>query len=202
VPEPQISEFESRVLEADWRWINEDDTHWTLSEAPGTLRIVSQGGAPAGDLQNAPNVLVRDAPDGHFDLLTEVTFNPTSHCQYASIFVQLDDGSVVSLSRSYCEEDEASHCVGSGIYFDASDLGCDPIGVPTSDETVRMLLRKAGRTYIGYRKEGEGWGDVIEIGRCSSSATPSIVGLTAFNSDREIPQIAADFDYFTVQERQ
>ncbi|MFQ6101125.1 MAG: hypothetical protein ACE5OS_07805 [Anaerolineae bacterium] len=199
-PIPAIHDFD-RTLESGWTWISEDPTHWTLTEVPGALRVVSQAGSISGDLQKAQNVLVRDAPAGHFDIMTKVTFNPTSDSQNATIFIQLNDGYLVSLSRGYCREGDDPSCVGSGIYFDASELGCTRAGAPTSAETVRLMLRKAGNSYIGYRLSE---GDWVEVGRCyKTSMTPSSVGLTATNGDRDpdVPEIPADFDSFTLVER-
>lgn len=189
------------ALGSGWSWINEDPTHWTLTEAPGILRIVSQGGTISEDLQEAQNVLVRDAPAGHFDIITEVTFNPTTNFQNATIFIQQNDGSLVSLSRGYCQEGDGPSCVGSGVYFHGPEPNCTIIDVPTSAKTVFLMIRKAGASYIGYYGlDEDNW---VEVGRCTSMATPVTVGLTATNGSRDpdIPQIPADFDFFILQER-
>jgi len=199
-PIPAIHDFDD-TLESGWAWINEDPTHWTLTEVPGTLRVVSQAGSISDGLQNAQNVLVRDAPADHFDIMTQVAFNPASDSQNATIFVQLDDRRLVSLSRGYCREGDDPPCVGSGVYFDGSDLGCTRVGVSTSAETVYLMLRKAGNSYVGYYLSE---GDWVEVGRCFSAAvTPASVGLTATNGDRDpsAPEIPADFDSFTLLER-
>jgi len=198
LPHPTPDEFEG-ALDAGWTWINEDPTHWTLTEVPGMLRIVSQAGSISGDFQDARNILVRDAPDTHFDAMVKATFNPTSDAQNLAIFVKLDDGSLVSLNRWYCAEGEGPSCVGSGVYFDGSDLGCTRVGRPTSKETVHLMLRRAGNAYIGYLLEEGQW---IEVGRCNSLATPTLVGLTAINgADDPALEIPADFDSFLLQER-
>jgi len=195
---PSVCEFDG-ALEPEWQWVNEDPANWTLTEAPGVLRIMSQNGTISEGLENARNVLVQDAPSGHFDIVTQVTFAPTQNHQSAAIFVQLEDGSLVSLYRGYCEESEAPYCTGSGVYFDGSDLGCAPASLPTSAETVFLMLRKAGRAYIGYyRLEDEDW---TEVGRCNSETPPTTVGLTSINGDTAAPSIPADFDFFMLQER-
>ena len=164
VPHPTVHDFDGE-LPPDWEWINEDATHWTLTEEPGTLRIVSQDGSVSDGLQNAQNVLVYDAPAGHFDIVTKVTFNPTSDFQSATIFVHLDDNHVVSLSRGYCQESG----VGSGVYLTGPEPNCPPAAVATSEETVLLMLRKAGNSYVGYYRPGEG--DWVEVGRCSNLTT-------------------------------
>ena len=199
-PTPAIHDFDD-TLESGWTWINQDPSHWSLTKVPGTLRVVSQAGSISGDLQGAQNVLVRDAPAGHFDVMTKMTFDPTSDSQNATIFIQLDDGYLVSISRGYCQKGESPSCVGSGIYFDGSELGCPRVGVPTSAETVQLMLRKAGNSYVGYYLSE---GDWAEIGRCyNATMIPSRVGLTATNGDGDpdTPRIPADFDSFTLVER-
>lgn len=199
-PLPAIHDFDAE-LESGWTWISEDPTRWTLTEVPGSMRIVSQLGSLSGDLQGAQNILVRDAPADHFDIMTKVTFNPTASSQNATIFVQLNNDHLISIGRGYCREGDDPSCVGSGVYFDGSDLGCTRIGVPTSAETVHLMLRKAGNSYIGYLLSENDW---VEVGRCyNTTMTPTSVGLTATNGDGDpnVPEIPADFDSFTLMER-
>ena len=199
-PSYTMDQFEG-ALSSSWMWINEDPAHWTLSEAPGSLRIVSHEGVISAGLQDAQNVLVRGAPDTHFDIMTKVAFAPDGNYQNASIFIRLEDDSVLSLSRGYCQEGESPYCVGSGIYFNGPEPYCQESGVPISADTVTLMLRKAGNSYIGYYYlEGDDW---VEVSRCSSTmlAEPLDVGLTVTTGDPDVPPIAADFDFFALVER-
>jgi hypothetical protein len=190
-PRAYLHQFEGD-LPAGWSWINEDSTHWTLTEAPGVLRIVSQPGSISGDLRDASNVLVGDAPSGHFDVVTRVTFDPTDDSQSAGIFVQFGDAGVISLTRGYGAE-------GQGVYFDGSDLGCGCAVVPTTEEEVYLMLRKAGNSYIGYYGLGKKW---AQVGRCYDYVqTPSCVGLAVARADPGALEIPADFDLISVVER-
>jgi len=190
-PHVYVHEFEGE-LPSGWKWVNEDPTHWTLTEAPGALRIVSQPGSIAGDLRDVANALVRDAPLGHFDVVAEVTFSPAVETQTAGIFIQFGDAGVISLGRGYGVE-------GQGVYFDGSDLGCSRAALPTTEEQVHLMLRKAGNSYIGYYKVGEKW---IQVGRCYYyKRAPSRVGIAVANGDPGVPEIAADFDMVSVMER-
>jgi len=156
------------------------------------LRIVSQPGSISGNLRDVANALVRDAPLGHFDVLTAVAFSPTVETQTAGIFMQFGNVGVISLTRSYGAE-------GQGVYFDGSDLGCSRAALPTTEEQVYLMLRKAGNSYIGYYKVGEKW---IQVGRCYYyKRAPSCVGIAVASGDPGVPQIAADFDMVSVVER-
>ena len=190
-PHVYVQEFEGE-LPSGWSWINEDPTHWMLMEVPGALRIVSQPGSIAGDLRDVANVLVRDAPLGHFDIVAKVAFGPVVETQTAGIFMQFGDVGVISLTRSYGAE-------GQGFYFDGSDLGCGRAALPTTEEQVYLMLRKAGNSYIGCYKMGEKW---VQVGRCYYyKRAPSRVGIAVANGDPGAPEIAADFDMVSVIER-
>ncbi len=197
-PHSYLHEFEGE-LPSGWEWINEDASNWTLTEVPGALRIVSQRGTISGDLLDTANVLVRDAPSGHFDIVTRLTFDPTTDFQNAAIFIQIGDAYVISLGRGFCQKSEDASCIGNGVYFDGSDLGCARVGIPTTDQEVYLMLRKAGNSYIGYYGPGDKWS---EVGRCyHAQMEPTMVGLTATNGDSEAPGIPADFDLISVVER-
>lgn len=200
-PHPDVLEFDSE-LGTDWRWVNEDPARWTLEEERGVLRIVSQSGSISAGLAGAQNILVRDAPSGHFDIVTKVTFDPSFDSQNATVFIELSDDQVVSLSRGNCQEEDAPSCVGDGAYFDGPEAYCTGNGIPASADTVFLMLRKAGSSYVGYYHSGEG--DWTEVGRCSNlTAAPTVVGLVATNGpgDPGAPETPADFDSFALVQR-
>jgi hypothetical protein len=199
-------------LGSHWTWLNEDDGLWSLEESPGALRIVAPSGSIrelGGDLQGVTNALVRAAPDQHFDVLTKVTFDPSDDFQNAGVFVQLDDGSVISLGRGYCEHAEDPACMGDGVYLDAVGADCNYRGVPIDADTVGLMLRKAGNSYIGYyhlSEPGEtempthvGW---EEVGRCyNRDVTPERVGIAVSNGGPGAAEAVADFELVTLVER-
>lgn len=210
-PERLTEEFEG-ALGSDWSWLNEDDELWAMQESPGTLRIVAPSGSvmeEGGDLEGVTNVLAHAAPDKHFDVLTKVTFDADDDSQSAGVFVQMDDGAVLSLERGYCEQADDPACVGDGVYFDGRSADCEYQSVPLSVDTVCLMLRRAGNSYIGYyhlSEPGEtempthmGW---EEVGRCyKSDAEPEKVGLAVSNGDPETVEVAADFEIVTLVER-
>ncbi len=186
-------EFEGE-LGPGWSWLNEDPAHWSLEES-GVLRIVTQP-ADLGHLEETPNVLLRAAPESHFDIIAEVSVNPTASGQAAVLLIQTEEGGVLSLIRGAC--DETPVCVGDGVYFSTTLPDCPPTGMPFAGETTTLMLRRSGNSYIGYVLSG---GDWVEVGRCYRVTTPTYVGLTAVNAGPDVPPIPVDFDSFTLIER-
>jgi virginiamycin B lyase len=187
------------ALAAGWSWADEDPTHWNLTEVPGMLRIVTQGESlyRAG---KPKNLLLRDVPASDFEIITKVTINPQNNFQQAAILMYQDEDNFVLLNRGFC-----NHCLGTGngIFLDNEingKAGVDPgYRTATSLQTAWLKLRKEGTNYIGfYSADGQTWN---ELGRVENPMRPTKVGITANNSnaDPSVPQIPADFDFFTVQ---
>ena len=187
------------ALAPDWSWVDEDPTHWNLKDTQGALRIITQGQS----LYNADkpkNLLLRDAPASDFEIITKVTFNPQNNFQQAAVLMYQDEDNFVLLNRGFC-----NHCLGTGngIFLDNEingKAGVDPgYRTATSLQTAWLKLRKEGTNYIGfYSADGQTWN---ELGRVENPMRPTKVGITANNSnaDPSVPQIPADFDFFTVQ---
>lgn len=154
-------EFEGG-LGPGWTWVNEDPTHWSLEE-PGLLRIVTQP-ADLNRLQEVPNVLVRAAPASHFDVVTEITVDPTVNGQAGVVFIDTQEDEAIFLVRGYC--DEAPVCVGSGVYFRTTTPDCQPTGLPVDTGTVTLMLRRSGNSFIGYVLRGEEWVRSVVASRC------------------------------------
>ena len=123
--------------------------------------------------------------------------------------MQLHDAAVISLGRGYCEPGSGSACVGDGVYFDAVGVDCDYRGTPVSADTVCLMLRRAGNSYVGYyhlSEQGEtempvhmGW---TQVGRCFlPGATPMSVGLAVSNGSPGAREVSADFEIATLVER-
>jgi hypothetical protein len=210
-PDRLTEEFEGSVG-SHWTWVNENDALWSLEESPGALRIVAPSGSirePGGDLQGILNVLAHEAPPKHFDILTRVTFEAGDEFRVAGPFVQLEDGSVISLGLGSCEQTDDPACEGEGVYFDALGADCSYRGAPILVDTVDLMLRKAGNSFIGYYHVTEpgqiempthiGW---TEVGRCYKvGAAPQRVGLAVSNGAPGPSAVAADFEIVTLVER-
>lgn len=195
-------DFEAGLGEG-WRWVNGDPPQWTVDDLSGVLRVMAHPGA---DVEHAEHILVRDAPSGYFDVVTQVTFDPAVDDQEAGIFIQLEGGEIISLSRGLCQEGEDPSCVGDGIYFDGREADCQRSGVAISAATVNLMLREAGGSFVGYYSLGEDlspeapW---VEVGRCYvSGVQPCQVGLVVKDGEPvEGPSCPADFALVTLVDR-
>jgi hypothetical protein len=194
-----VDPFEE-VLEPGWRWIRESSSNWSLTERDGHLRITTQMGGLLLGSDSARNLLLRDAPDGDFEIETLVYFEPVSDFQIAGLLVYEDDGNFLLLGRGYCDS-----CGGNKIYFDYEEDG-EPLGgdrLATSDPN-RAYLRivKRGSTYSGYYSEnGAEWtlvGEYPGVG-----IRPQGVGLaTTGDADPRGTRVAADFAFFSLEEEE
>jgi hypothetical protein len=185
--------FAGPTLDARWHWYNEDSTHWSLTVAPGSLRIVTQPKDISGSTNTAPLLLqsLQSYIGQDFDLQTRVAIAPAADDQQAGLIVYGGYDDYVSLTYAYSG--------APGFLFTRENAGASQsIAVPAPAGTNDIYLRiiKLGKTYFAYTgKNGTDW---TFLGRQENVAiTPSEVGLLAYNgangSSTEIP---ADFDSF------
>jgi hypothetical protein len=209
---PRMTETFDSAPGADWTWISEDASRWSLEETPGALHIAVPGSSireKGGSLEDVVNALAHEAPAPHFDVMVRVVFDPADVPQSAGVLIEMEDGSVLSLAKGHCAEGYDPACVGEGVTFDGLGAGCDYTAVPISADRVDLMLRKAGNSYIGYyhlSEPGEtempthvGW---EEVGRCyNRDVTPERVGIAVSNGGPGAAEAAADFELVTLVER-
>ncbi len=182
-------DFNSEFLPG-WSWIRENDTLWSLDAEPGFLRIVLTGDNPPR------NLLVREIKYQNFQVMTHVQFKPTSNFQFAGLLVYLDDKTLLSLGRAYCNR--PSVCVGNGIYFDAvingENFEQNFATVTQIKDEAYLRIDKDETKFTGYYSDnGADW---IMIGEHELSIINPQVGLIASNS--HVVGTTALFDYFTL----
>ena len=196
--EPAASAFRddfNGTLAPGWSWLGEDTGTWSLTSAPGYMRL------PAGNSDikagSSPrNLLVQPAPQGNFEIGTSVRFTPTARFQIAGLLVYESQGNALQFGPAYstCPGTFEGQCV----YFDnyqggqmvepnfATDVG----GLLLS----YLRLQRQGSSYTAYYSlDGSSWQN---IGTHQSSINPQYVGLIAAQGYQA--QESADFDYFTL----
>jgi beta-xylosidase len=176
-----------------------------MNEKPGFLRIYL---SDKGELDQAENILLRNAPEGDFEVTTRVLFTPYSNFQFAGLLIYQDDGHFLKFGRAMCYLPALppGTCVGNGLYFDNLDVdeGVGDEGYSILDSFPTSTLKKSeaylrivreGRTYTAfYSDDGINW---QTIGRHESDLFPFYVGLIASQAYEQPAK--ADFDYFTLE---
>jgi regulation of enolase protein 1 (concanavalin A-like superfamily) len=193
-----VDDFSGQALNPRWHWAREDPTHWSLSAAPGFLRITTQQKDISGTENTAPLLLQSLAPyaSQDFNLQTRVTITPTANSQQAGLIVYGDDDNYVKLTHGYLE----------GPTFDftqevAGAVQSIRVPAPKNANTFYLRILKLAKNYYAYYSaNGSDW---TVIGTHPNVNIPPLeVGLLAFNGAGETnAEIPADFDSFRIDTR-
>ena len=195
-PDPRFfrDDFD-QMLDSGWSWVREDPTNWSLTALPGSLQINVAGGYVAA--QTNPNLLLRPAPDGNFQIETQITFRPTRNYQFAGLIVYEDNSNFIQAGRSYCN---SVGCPGAGLYMDyykAGDLVEPDFGQPYGD--IDPLLLRLSRREDTYTFEASTDGKVwFVIGSHTSDMNPLQIGLVTGQRMRG-ENLPATFVYFEIR---
>lgn len=65
--------------------------------------------------------MLREAPEGDFEISTLLRFSPQANYQFAGLVVFQDKGNALQFGRGYCNSPEV--CLGDGLYFDSWQNG-------------------------------------------------------------------------------
>jgi branched-chain amino acid transport system substrate-binding protein len=185
-------EFDSQLAQG-WTWLAEDPSKWSLSAVDGALQIIASDASLDGPIL-PPNILLRDALAGDFEITTSLRFEPTSNFQFAGLILFQDNGNVLQFGRAFC--DLSNTCIGDGVYMDSVENGSfvgSNYQTPFNGTVIYLRLQRAGNTYSGYYSEdGEQW---TKAGEHIRDFAQIRVGLIAAQAPTEIPAV---FDYFTM----
>ena len=183
------------ILDAQWTWLREDPANWNLTAIPGALQINVTGGYVAA--HNNSNLLLRPAPDGNFQIETQITFRPARNYQFAGLIIYQDDSNFIQAGRGYCS---SIGCPGPGLYMNHYKKGV--IVEPDFGQTYREidpLLLRLSRQENTYTFEASADGKVwFIIGSHTSDMDPVQVGLVVGQRLRG-DNPPATFEYFEVR---
>ena len=195
-PDPKFfrDDFDG-VLGAGWTWVREDPQNWSLTTFPGSLQINVAGGYVAA--QTNPNLFLRPAPDGNFQIETQITFRPTRNYQFAGLILYEDNRTFLQAGRSYCS---STGCVGAGLYMNYYENGkiVEPDFRQPYGEIDPLLLRlsRQGNTYnFEASTDGKIW---FLIGSHTSTMNPIQVGLVTGQRLRG-ENLPATFEFFEIR---
>ena len=186
-------DFEGSLGEG-WQWVEENPNYWSLTNNLGWLEIMARAGHVGnGDIDN---LLLRQAPEGNFELETKVNFKPSENFQFAGLLIYESAANFIQFGRAFCG---FAQCAGDGFYIDMTDNGnfnSENFATPAPEtDTVYLRLRREGNTFTAYVSE-----DGLElklIGAHNSEMEPLFVGLLAGQAVNSVPK-PAQFDYFII----
>ena len=183
-----IDQFDKTTLDSRWEWLYEDPSHWSLSEQPGYLRIVTQQGSLL--FGGAKNVLLTTPTLENYRISTKVDFQPTELVQQASLLIYQDDENFLQLGYRYIGD----HAVTFRIETPEDSQATNITATAT---TMYLRIKKFHNSYVGeYSIDGNTW---FEVDRFNVQFSNAKVGLNVQNgpSTTDIP---ADYDYFEFNE--
>jgi beta-xylosidase len=187
---PSIDEFNNTTLDSRWSWVREDDSHWSLTTKPGSLRIVAQNGDIYGTTNDLRNLLLQTPPSGDFTISTLLSINPDTHAQQAGLFIYQDDSNYIRLTRGFMYSSNRVEFI-----LEQNDIPTVQFIEETST-TIYLAISKYGTRYAAYFSvDGKNW---TVIGEFTNVAMQNIqIGISAFygGTANEIP---VDFDFFQV----
>ncbi len=192
-----MDSFSGPALHPAWSWINENPARWSLTQAPGSLRIMTNVGS-----LGAENLLVMSAPSGDYTVSTRVRFDPLMNFQMAGLVFWQEEGTHLVFGLAQCSLGPPA-CVGKGIYFDRSEGG-EFIGSNFATATeltdVYLKVERSGATYTGYySSNGVAW-TLVGTHTVSPGVRLDRIGLGAGNDVHELI-IPADFDFYKLERR-
>jgi beta-xylosidase len=188
----------NNTLDAGWSWIREDPSNWSLVTLPGSLQINVAGGYV--EARTNPNLLLRPAPEGNFQIQTQITFRPTRNYQFAGLIIYENDSNFIQAGRSYCN---SIGCAGAGLYMNYYESGKvvkPDFGQPFGE--INPLLLRLSRRENTYTFEASTDGKVwFIIGSHTSDMNPLQIGLVTGQRLRG-QNLPATFEYFEVRSLQ
>jgi beta-xylosidase len=198
-PDPRFFRDDfNETLDDQWSWVREDPRNWSLTALPGALQLNVAGGYVAAHTN--PNLLLRPAPEGNFQIETQITFRPTRNYQFAGLIIYENDSNFIQAGRAYCS---SVGCVGAGLYVDYYQKGVivkPDFGQPYGD--IDPLLLRLSRREDTYTFEASTDGKVwFIIGSHTSAMKPLQIGLVTGQRMRG-QNLPAIFEYFEVHSLQ
>lgn len=183
------------TLDTNWSWVREDPLNWNLDAVPGSLQINVEGGSVLAHTNS--NMLLRPAPEGNFQIETQVRHRPNGNFQFAGLIIYESDTDFIQAGREYCG---TSFCFGEGLYTESYRWGhrIGPISGQSykSGNPVGLRLSRRDTTYaFEVSTDGTVW---YLVGSHTSDINPAQIGLVTGQRLKGDVRPAV-FDYFQVR---
>ncbi|MBW1784893.1 MAG: VCBS repeat-containing protein [Deltaproteobacteria bacterium] len=185
-------DFENE-LQAGWEWISDDEPHWSITNRPGYLQFTLWTGY-------ATDRLLRQAPEGDFEMVAKVRIDPVSNFQQAGLMIYQDQDNYLSFVKAYCILPRVRDlCVGRGVYFDKIYQGTVgwsnfPTEIDFAGDVYLRIIRVGDSFTAYYGADGGTW---HEMGTHTANFQSPLVGIVAGASTYAIN---AEIDFFEISE--
>ncbi len=185
--------FNSTIINAEWGWVRQDNSKWSLD---GTgLCLTTQNGTLAEAVNTSKNILLKNVPTGDYVITTKLDFSPTQENQEAGLIVYFDDDNYLYLSKAYTSSGNQLLAVNENGAFQTINSINDSFG-----SAVYLKIDKSGDSYSMYASsDGTNWGSPLYTYINRFSAKPVKLGIFAQNGDTQAPGIDAAFDFVDIK---
>jgi len=200
--EPKVLAFDSfdGKLSLDWKILNPDPSHYSLSKKPGMLTITTQEGGFARSSANYKNLFVINCPAGAnaaFQITTRVSsFMPEASWNQAGLIFYNDDDNYLKWDYEISTGAPAVFTVGRET---AGDFVSGSYEAPPGVRDIWLKVLKRGNRYtVATSSDGR-----LFFPRGTfmwSDGSVSRVGLFAKNGPRsQAPELDASFGFFEMR---
>ena len=185
-------DFKSKNLTQGWEWqaSPEGKTSWSLTENPGNMTIVNQGGGGLWDNNIICPKLLRKISAADLTITTHmVDYRPTEEWQEAGIYLWQDEKNWYKFQLSRHPDGLALDCAG---YIDgkAKEFRTPSYKQP---QIWLRIRKKEGQYHFIFSKDGKKY---VWLGSVSAEAyTDPVAGLFAANGKDN----RARFDFFEIK---
>ena len=193
-------DFDGPQLGSGWSVVRPDQN---LAVSGGALRIPAAPGDLYGtDLNNAKNLVLRDAPDGPWEAVAKINFKGTTQYHQAGILVYGDDDNFTKFGRlaHTTAGDEKFEFIYENAGTPRNDSGDSTGNLPAQFPSDYYLRITSDGTNVtgAYSTDGSSW---TPVGRPAPLPANAKVGMFAFNNAAATSPEAA-FDWFTLSGEQ
>lgn len=182
-------EFDQLPLDPKWKWVREDQTHWSFKTSPGYLQILTQQKDLWHTINTAP-LLLQPLSTDDFEIVTKIVMAPNENYQQGGLILYGNDDNHFRLTYGYFDR--------RGFEFSKEINGqFESIILPApSGDNFYLRISKSGENFSGYySSDGSEW---IIVGKYSDTKIAiAQIGLTAFGSASST-KTSVDFDFFHV----
>jgi len=197
---PSSDEFDSETLGLQWQWqANPDAAWWSLTDHPGSLRLLAQPlSADGANLWPVPSLLLQKPPAEAFSLTTELTFAPQRIGERAGLIVFGTDYAWVGVERQ-ASGLRVVYRIASGAPEGGEERDVATLAAPEGPIRLRVEWRPGGVCRFGVSVDGRD----ATVFEPTFSARPgrwvgARVGLFAATASGQPAGTSADFAWFRV----